>query len=141
MPNNDALGAKPTHRSDWSDAFEAVSRLAAAREATMDGMTEDRRRAAVREPTSRRGTTSGAVAGTPKQGIDPDQLARAVAEIEKASAALRRSEPTLEVGLPAATRIGARKKYLSVWILIGGIWISATLVVAGTTAGILYVMG
>jgi hypothetical protein len=142
MPNNDALGAKPTDRSDWSDAFEAVSRLAAAREATMDGIkTEDRRGAAVREPTSRRGATSGTVAGTPKQGIDPDQLARAVAEIEKASAALRRSEPTLEVGLPAATRIGTRKKYLSVWILIGSIWISATLVVAGATAGILYVMG
>ena len=141
MRNNDTLGAKPTDRSDWSDAFEAVSRLAAAREATMDGVTEDRRGTAVRRPTSRRGTTSGAVAGAPKQGIDPDQLLRAIAEIEKASAALQWSEPTLEVGLPAATRIGTRKKYLSVWILIGAIWISATLVVAGATAGILYVMG
>ena len=141
MQSNDAPGAKPTDRSGWSDAFEAVSRLAAAREATMDGVTEDRRGAAVRDPTSRRGTAPDAVAGAPKQDIDPDQLARAVAEIEKASAALRRSEPTLEVGLPAATRIGTRKKYLSVWILIGSIWISATLVVAGAAAGILYVMG
>ena len=136
MPNNDALGAKPTDRSGWSDAFEAVSRLAAAREAAMDGVTEDRRGAAVRGLTA-----SDVVADARKQGIDPDQLARAVAEIEKASAALRRSEPTLEVGLPAATRVGTRKKYSSVWILIGSIWISATLVVAGATAGILYVMG
>lgn len=136
MPNKDALGAKPTDRSGWSDAFEAVSRLAAAREAAMDGVTEDRRGAAVRGLTA-----SDVVAGARKQGVDPDQLARAVAEIEKASAALRRSEPTLEVGLPAATRIGTRKKYSSVWILIGSIWISATLVVAGATAGILYVMG
>ena len=84
MRNNDALGAKPTDRSDWSDAFEAVSRLAAAREATMDGIkTEDRRGAAVLDPTSRRGTTSGAVAGAPKQGIDPDQLARAIADNRK----------------------------------------------------------
>jgi hypothetical protein len=141
MPNNDALGAKPTARSDWSNAFEAVSRLAAARDATMHEMGRDRRGATVLEPTGRQGAASGSVAGATKQGIDPDQLARAVAEIEKASAALRRSEPTLEVGLPAATRGGTRKKYRSVWILIGGIWISATLVVAGATAGILYVLG
>src|SRR5258708_20911599 len=29
--NNDALGSRPPGRADWSDAFEAVSRLAAAR--------------------------------------------------------------------------------------------------------------
>jgi hypothetical protein len=138
MPTNDALGAKsPDKSADWSNAFEAVSRLAAAREATMHDIEQDRRSAA----SDRRAAASDAAAQATAQGIDPDQFARAVAEIEKASAALRRSEPTLEIGLPAPTRNGKRKRYLSVWILVAGIWISATLVVAGATAGILYVLG
>jgi len=124
MPTNDALGAKSADKSDWSNAFAAVSRLAAARDATMHDLQHDRR---------------GAHAT--KQSIDPDQFARAIAEIERASAALRRSEPALQAGMPAATRRGTRKRYLSVWILIAGIWSSATLVVAGATAGILYVLG
>jgi hypothetical protein len=134
MPTNDALGARsPDKSADWSNAFEAVSRLAAARE-TMHDIERDRRSPAT---TDRRATAAARAAA---QGIDPDQLARAVAEIEKASAALRRSDPTLEVGLPMPTRIGKRKRYISVWILIAGIWISATLLVAGATAGILYVL-
>jgi hypothetical protein len=138
MPTNDALGAKSQDKSvDWSNAFEAVSRLAAAREATMHNTGQDRRNPAT---TDRRATASGATARPTAQGIDPDQLARAVAEIEKASAALRRSDPALEVGPPVPTRNGKRKRYLSVWILIAGIWISATLVVAVATAGILYVL-
>ena len=138
MPTNDALGAKsPDKSADWSNAFEAVSRLAAARETTMHDMEQDRGSAA----TERRAIGSDAAARAAAQGIDPDQLARAFAEIEKASAALRRSDPALEVGPPVPTRSGKRRRYLSVWILIAGIWISATLVVAGATAGILYVLG
>jgi hypothetical protein len=33
------------------------------------------------------------------------------------------------------------RKYWSVWILIGCVWISATLVVAGATGAILYLFG
>jgi hypothetical protein len=130
MATNDALGAKSADKSQWKDAFKAVTRLAAAREATMNDMERDRR-----------GATSDRRARATGPGVDPNQLARAVAEIEKASAALRRSEPALEVGLPAPARSGTRKRYLSVWILIAGIWTSATLVVAGAAAGILYVLG
>jgi hypothetical protein len=137
MATNDALGAKSADKSHWSDAFEAVSRLAAAREAPMHDVERDRRSAT----SDRRATTAGAAEHATTQGIDPNQLARAVAEIEKASAALRRSEPALEVGLPAPARSGTRKRYLSVWILIAGIWTSAMLVVAGAAAGILYVLG
>ena len=136
MPTNDALGAKPPDNSDWSNAFEAVSRLAAAREAALHSAEPERRSSA----TDRQATSSAAMRKT-TQDIDPNQLARAVAEIEKASTALRRSEPALEVGLPAPARGGTRKRYLSVWLLIGCIWISATLAVAGAAAGILYVVG
>ena len=64
---------------------------------------------------------------------------RAVAEIEKASAALRQAEPGLEVGVPDA--LPRRGRYWSIWLLIGGVWISATLVVAGATGAILYLFG
>jgi hypothetical protein len=130
MATNHALGAKSADKSQWKDAFKAVTRLAAAREATMNDMERDRR-----------GATSDRRARATVPGVDPNQLARAVAEIEKASAALRRSEPALEAGLPAPARSGTRKRYLSVWILIAGIWTSAMLVVAGAAAGILYVLG
>jgi hypothetical protein len=137
MPNNDALGSRPADRSDWSSAWEAVSRLAAAREAELHEIGRDRRAAGTPEPA--RSGNSAAVSA--KQDLDPDQLAIAVAEIEQASAALRRSEPALEVWSPDLAKRSEKRKYLSVWILIGGIWISATLVVTGATGAILYLLG
>ena len=50
-------------------------------------------------------------------------------------------EPALEVWSPDLVKRSEKRKYLSVWILIGGIWISATLVVAGATGAILYLLG
>jgi hypothetical protein len=136
MPRNDAIGSKPADRSDWNNAWEVVSRLAAAREATLDEIKQERR-ASVAPPA--RVTSVTTVSSKHSAGVDPDQLARAVAEIEQASAALRRAEPALEVGVPSApTR---SRKYWSVWILIGCVWVSATLVVAGATGAILYLFG
>src|SRR5215813_11808601 len=113
MPRNDAIGSKPAERSDWNNAWEVVSRLAAAREAALDEI-KDERRAPAASPT--RITNAPTVSSKHSAGVDPDQLARAVAEIEQASAALRRAEPALEVGVPTApTR---SRKYWSVWILI-----------------------
>ena len=156
MPNNDALGSRPADRSDWSGAWEAVSRLAAAREAALHEIGQDRRGAAAPEPTRGPDTLPGTVTSpdaisarreisakqgiSAKQDLDPDQLAIAVAEIEKASAALRRSEPTLEVWSPNSVTRNEKRQYLSVWLLVGSIWISATLVVAGATGAILYVL-
>jgi hypothetical protein len=84
-------------------------------------------------------STAASTAGiTP---LDHDQLASAVAEIEQASAMLRRSEPALEAGIPSPPVSIERRSYWSVWILIGAIWISATLVVASATGAILYLLG
>src|SRR5579885_935367 len=77
----------------------------------------------------------------PNAPIDPGQLARAIAEIEKASAALRRSEPTLELWRPGWATLGKKRGYISVWILIGGIWISDILVLSATVGAILYLFG
>jgi hypothetical protein len=140
MQNNDALGSRPSDRADWSNAFEAVSRLAAAREATLQDIAEDDQGSSPAGglPGS---SNSSALSASPNARIDPDQLACAVAEIEQASAALRRSEPALEVWAPDPATHAVKRKYWSVWILIGGIWISATLVVAGATGAILFLLG
>jgi hypothetical protein len=141
MRNKDAIGSPPTDRSDWNNAWEIVSRLAAAREATLQEIgqeTEPDRREALASEAGHPAPKAAAPA-TAIEPVDQDQLAHAVAEIEKASAALRQTEPGLEAGLPdAPTR---KRKYWSVWILIGGVWLSATLVVAGATGAILYLFG
>jgi hypothetical protein len=174
MSEKDPPGSKRADRSDWSSAWEVVARLAAAREATLRTLGQDRRKAPPIRASKRNATAapkpdaSSAKAtaeqsasapakemakeatkqspkpasdqiAAPAAPIDPDQLARAVAEIEKASAALREAEPGLEVGLPDAP--SHRRKYWSIWLLVGAVWISATLVVAGATGAILYVFG
>jgi hypothetical protein len=136
MSNKDATGSKPADRADWNSAWEIVARLAAAREGTLHEVEPP--------PVVARSRTSKPVAPVanvpaPTEPVDPDQLARAVAEIEKASAALRQAEPGLEVGVPDAPL--RRGRYWSIWLLIGGVWISATLVVAGATGAILYLFG
>jgi hypothetical protein len=159
MPKEDAIGAKRAGTSDWNNAWEAVSRLAAARDTTLHQIKRNqhadapaRVAALASEASGQRGHSIGARAGhslaegssaraksAAAPSMDADQLARAVAEIEKASAALRRAEPTLEVGVPTAPM--RRHRYWSVWFLIAGVWLSATLVVAGATGAILYLFG
>jgi hypothetical protein len=134
MPNKDATGSKPADRADWNSAWEIVARLAAAREASLHEIEPP-------HPAVARSRVAQPVANAlaPTEPVDPDQLARAVAEIEKASAALRQAEPGLEVGVPDAPP--RRIRYWSIWLLIGGVWISATLVVAGAPGAILYLFG
>jgi hypothetical protein len=76
----------------------------------------------------------------PARCTDHD-LTGAIAEIKKASTLLRRPEPAIEVGRPSLP-IGTKgRSYWSVWVLIGTIWISATLVVASAAGAILYELG
>jgi hypothetical protein len=142
MQNNDAAGPEAVERSDWSDAFEAVSRLAAARELALQEIGRDRPEASSREPANAQPVTPSPAAASDEQvaSLDPDQLARAVAEIEKASAVLREADPALEVWSPNAPTSSVKRKYWSIWLMIGGIWITATLVVAGATGAILYLL-
>jgi hypothetical protein len=140
MQDKDALDPRPADGRDWTNVWEAVSRLAAARHSAAHDPGPDRLRISTAEATVDRPPT-GSEAVRPIAPVDPGQLARAVAEIEKASAALRRSEPALEIWRPGSAPRRETRKYLSVWLLIGGIWISATLVVAGATGAILYLLG
>jgi hypothetical protein len=76
----------------------------------------------------------------PMAPVDSEALARAVAEIEIASAALRQSDPTLEPWQPNPEMDG-EQRYLPVWILIGAVWIAAVLTLSGATGAILYLAG
>ncbi len=72
-----------------------------------------------------------------------DELARDIAEIERAAAVLRQAEPTLEMwteswpGKAAATMHKPRP----VWLLIGLLWLSTALVAAGAVATIAHLAG
>jgi hypothetical protein len=79
-------------------------------------------------------------AGALAQG---DQLARDIAEIERATAALRKAEPTLETwsgpwpgDAPAAVRNSR-----PVWLMIGLLWLSTALVTVGAIAAIARLAG
>ena len=76
--------------------------------------------------------------GTHAQGVR-DQLAREVAEIEAAIAALRQAEPALEswTQTPATTTHKPRP----VWVLIDVLWLSTALVTAGAVVAIATLAG
>jgi acetate kinase len=68
-----------------------------------------------------------------------DQLARDIADIESATAALRRAEPALQswTKSPAAAVAKARP----LWMLIGILWLSTALIAAGALAAIAALAG
>ena len=134
MAGNDTVGPKSADKSDWSSVWEVVSRLAATQQQLQiepDHSVSDSRSLYAHR------TGSLKDAGN----FDQDQLAAAIAEIERGSAALRRSEPALEYGLPLAPNRGEARNYWSVWIIIAVIWISATFAVASAAGAILYLLG
>jgi hypothetical protein len=68
-----------------------------------------------------------------------DQLAREVADIEAATAALRRAEPALESWTKAPANTGGKPR--PVWLLIGVLWLSTALVTAGAVVAIASLAG
>jgi hypothetical protein len=129
MSNKSASGHGPRDRSDWSSAWAIVSRLAAARDTALHEL-------------ERTAPADARLSPAPAAPIPVHpELARAVAEIEQASAALRRSEPALEAWKPGTLVRREARRYRSVWLLIGGIWLSASLMVAGATGALLYLLG
>jgi hypothetical protein len=68
-----------------------------------------------------------------------DQLAREVADIEAATAALRRAEPELESWTKEPANPGQKPR--PVWLLIGVLWLSTALVTAGAVVAIATLAG
>jgi hypothetical protein len=87
-----------------------------------------------RDDLSEIGEDAGATAQTVR-----DQLAREVADIEAATATLRRAEPALESWTKAPANTGGKPR--PVWLLIGVLWLSTALVTAGAVVAIATLAG
>ena len=69
---------------------------------------------------------------------DPEEFARAIAEIEHASAALRKAEPALESWAKAPTKRFQSRRPKSIWLLVATLWLSTGLIMAGVVTAVAY---
>jgi hypothetical protein len=97
--------------------------------------------------TALRASRSGAAAEAGAVG-QSDQVARDLAEIEHAIAALRRAEPALETWNETPVENWSQerpmppmRKARSVWLMIGLLWLSTALVTVGALAAIRVLAG
>jgi hypothetical protein len=140
---SDRPTSRPASSPEWDNAWDLVRRLGAARYRLSNDAARDEAIAAAGRvsPASTNGATTLAAPTSSETALDPDELARAIADIERASAALRRAEPALESGVerpaPHAQLSGPRP----VWVLIGVLWISTVLVTAGVIFSIASLVG
>jgi hypothetical protein len=81
---------------------------------------------------------NAADAGSPAPA-EPDQLARDIAAIERATAALRRAEPALESWSDPPPQ--ASHKPRPIWLLVGVLWISTAIVTVGAAVAIAALVG
>ena len=141
MLNKNAQGLRLVARAHSSNARQTVSRHGGARDTVLHDIGAG---SASIETFAigrmRNGGNAVARSMAPPAPADSDALARAIAEIEIASAALRQSEPTLEPWQPNSEK-HSEQRYLPVWILIGAVWIAALLTLSGATGAILYLAG
>jgi hypothetical protein len=142
MLNKDLQGLRITDKMDSRDARHMVSGIGdTRRRAPLDVRTG---LALIKAFAVERDQTAASVAvarpKAPRVPVDSDEVARAIAEIEIASAALRQSDPALEPWRPDADTHG-EKRYLPVWFVIGAVWIVALLGLSGAIGAILYLAG
>ena len=71
--------------------------------------------------------------------FEQEQLERDIADIERATAALRIAEPALETWTKPATPVLPKGRPL--WLLIGVLWLSTALVTAGAVVAIASLAG
>jgi hypothetical protein len=176
MTNTEAHGSKSTDSSDWNQAWSVVSQLAAARGTALRELGQDDRAAAPSAgiDASLRDATlapNAAAPSTPpfapvvsdqlardiaeieqaaaalrraEPALEPrvhDQLARDIAEIEQAAAALRRAEPALEPRAPEMPPGIEPRVSHSVWPLVCVIWLTAAMVVSCAIGAVVLLVG
>jgi hypothetical protein len=127
----DRSSSSAQKQPEWDDAWDLVGRLEAARNRLSDEPAIEAN-AAVAEHVS---------PPLANETIDPDELARAIADIEQAAAALRRAEPPLEAAYDFQAAPAPVPSPRKVWILIGALWASTILVTAGVIATIISLLG
>ena len=127
--------AEASDSADWNHAWQVVAQLAEVRATTLRDIGAPGT-AAVPAPHLIPDSTVAAATL-----IVPDQLARDMAEIERAARALRRAEPTLEPSRPATEASAEMRGVRSIWLLLGVIWLAALLVVACGAATLALLLG
>jgi hypothetical protein len=75
---------------------------------------------------------------TPLRPGGRDELALAIAEIERARQVLRQWEPGLERGIPSLFGRRQPRAYWTVWLMIGLVWMVSSVTIVSATAAILY---
>ena len=89
--------------------------------------------------TARRALSHSDAAGALAQ-FERDQLARDIADIENAAAALRRAEPALQSWTKPQTPAAAPKSR-PLWLMIGLLWLSTAIVTVGAAYAIAVLYG
>jgi hypothetical protein len=113
MPDHD-LGYRPSGGKDGDVALSEIDALDTAPRAGRHGAARD---IAMLEPA--------------------DQVARDIAEIERAAATLRKAQPALEAWTTASNNeppVVTPRNPRPVWLLVGLLWLSTALVAAGAFA-------
>jgi hypothetical protein len=143
MSEIEPLGAKTRDSSDWNHAWKVVARLAAARGTTLRQVGEDDRKASTRRraPAGKPASDAAATAPARLAPIVPNQLARDIAEIERAAAALRRAEPALEQRSAQPEASAEPRLSHSIWPLVCVIWLTALLVVSCAVGAVVLLIG
>ena len=138
MSKIEAIGSKAADSSDWNHAWSVVAQLAAAGAGVLPSSGPSSPSVAPRAAASeaRARTDSAADLAMPFGAVAPDQLARDMAEIEQAAAALRRAEPTLERHVPHSPAGFEAPVARSVWPLLCVVWLTAVAVVSGAVGAI-----
>ena len=86
------------------------------------------------EPPRRRATDKTADSSGVLTRFEQEQLARDIADIERATAALQRAEPALASWIKPETPAVNQSRPL--WLLISALWLSTALITAGAIAAI-----
>jgi hypothetical protein len=134
--------SRPVGNREWYEAWNLVRRLDAARQGVSDQAAGDEVvETSDRVPPAPTVNLAAARSQAKDAAIDPDELARAIADIEQASAALRQAEPTLGTWPDRPAPMIQPLSPRSAWMLIGTVWISTVLVMGSVIFAIASFVG
>ena len=132
---NNRTGSNPSRAPEWDHAWQLVCRLASVRGEILADVAADKPAESIRPPVA----IPASIAPINRAAaVDPEEFARAVAEIEQASAALRQAEPGLEAGAKKKKKKTRARPPRSVWLFIATLWLATALVIAGAVTAIAY---
>ena len=119
--------------AEWDEAWQLVCRLASTRR---EIIADSGNAATWASEPAKPSSISGSILN--REGLDREELARAIAEIEQASTALRQLEPTLESWRPEETTKIQPRNPQSTWLAIAALWMLVALITIGALTSIPY---